>query len=439
MLYAGLLTLMFRRPLKRGLAPSARLLALWPERVRSMRRTVKLLVVLALVLAVLFLVRLELNVAGEFRILPLQNVEVRAAVEGVIEAIFVDEGQRVGQGDRIAALADRDYRADLRKVEAEGDEKRAKLKMLKVGSRAEDIEIARSTLETAKTRRHHAQERLEEAELTYAARLAKARSDLAKAQERLRYARSNLARLSTLFSAELISMRDFEQAEERAAVADKEEETAQAELRMVLADNLSDLRKEVAVTRREAEEAHARLKLLLAGSRPEEIEGTEAEIARLAAQRRQLLDQLELVSVVSPIAGVVTTPKVKEKVGQFMKKGDLIAEVQALTTIRAEITVSEKEIGDVHVGYPVVIKARAFPEETFYGTVIAIAPAAAGDDKETWRGKSVRVTTQIENPDLRLKAEMTGNAKVACGKRQIAELLTRRIVRYIRVEFWSWW
>jgi multidrug resistance efflux pump len=439
LLYTGLMMIMFRRPLKRVLAPSARLLAVWPKRIRTMRRPLKLIVVLALAVALLFLVRLELNVAGEFKVLPLHNTEVRAEVEGVIQSVFVDEGQRVGKGDRIADLADRDYRTELRKVEAESDEKRAKLKMLKAGSRAEDIEIARSTLETAKTRRHHAQQRLEEAELTYAARLAKARSDLAKAQERLRYARSNLTRLSTLFSAELISQRDFEQAEERAAVADKDEETAQAELRIVLADNLSDLRKEVAVTRREAEEAHARLKLLLAGSRPEEIEGMEAEVARLAAQRSQLLDQLELVRVASPMAGVITTPKVREKVGQYMKKGDLIAEVHALTTITAEIVVSEKEIGDVQVGYPVVVRARAFPEETFYGIVAAIAPAAAGDDKETWRGKSVRVATQIDNADLRLKAEMTGNAKVSCGKRRVVELLTRRIVRYVRVEFWSWW
>jgi hypothetical protein len=51
----------------------------------------------------------------------------------------------------------------------------------------------------------------------------------------------------------------------------------------------------------------------------------------------------------------------------------------------------------------------------------------------------VRATTEIDNPDLLLKPEMTGNAKIYCGSRPIFELLTRRIARYIRVEFWSWW
>jgi hypothetical protein len=31
---------------------------------------------------------------------------------------------------------------------------------------------------------------------------------------------------------------------------------------------------------------------------------------------------------------------------------------------------------------------------------------------------------------------MTGNAKIYCGKRPLIELLTRRLVRYVRTEFW---
>jgi hypothetical protein len=34
---------------------------------------------------------------------------------------------------------------------------------------------------------------------------------------------------------------------------------------------------------------------------------------------------------------------------------------------------------------------------------------------------------------------MTGNAKIYCGKRSVIDLVTRRVVHYLRVEFWSWW
>jgi len=161
---------------------------------------------------------------------------------------------------------------------------------------------------------------------------------------------------------------------------------------MALADDLADLRKALAVAEKEEQEAQARLTLLRAGSRIEDIQAAEAEITRLASHRRYLLEQLELGSVTSPIAGVITTPRPREKTGQHMKKGDLVVEVQELTTITAEIAVSEKEIGDVKVGQQVTLKARAFPEETFSGTVTSIAPAALKEE-QAGRDKIVRVMT----------------------------------------------
>jgi hypothetical protein len=53
--------------------------------------------------------------------------------------------------------------------------------------------------------------------------------------------------------------------------------------------------------------------------------------------------------------------------------------------------------------------------------------------------KVVRVTTTLDNTERLLKSEMTGTAKIICGERPILDLLTRRLARYFRVEFWSWW
>jgi hypothetical protein len=49
------------------------------------------------------------------------------------------------------------------------------------------------------------------------------------------------------------------------------------------------------------------------------------------------------------------------------------------------------------------------------------------------------VLTELDNRSMLLKPEMTGNAKVFCGPRTLIDLVTRRIARYFRVEFWSWW
>jgi hypothetical protein len=51
----------------------------------------------------------------------------------------------------------------------------------------------------------------------------------------------------------------------------------------------------------------------------------------------------------------------------------------------------------------------------------------------------IRVMTEIDNRSRLLKPEMTGSAKIYCGTRRVFELAMRRIARYVRVEFWSWW
>lgn len=373
LLFTGVLMTMFRNPLKKLPA----LVRPGQGRLPSMKRLATALTVFGAVLAVLFFVKMDLKVSSEFTVLPAHNADVRAEVEGIIAEVLVDEGDFVKEGDVIARLADRDYRADLQKIEAEIAEQQAKLNLLRAGPRREEIEIARA--------------------------------EVAKAKDRLSFAREKLETFESLV-----------------------EDRAVSRLRM------QDAEEQVTVRWKELEQAEGRLKLLLAGSRQEEIEAAEAEVARLEAQRRHLADQLARVGVVSPATGVITTPKLKQKLGEHVSEGDLIAKVHELKTVRAEIPVPEKEIAAVKMGQRVVHKARAYPDRSFYGTVTAIAIAATTQDQ--WqRVRTILVTTEIDNAALLLKPEMTGNAKIYCGKRRIVDLMTRRFVRYIRVEFWSWW
>jgi multidrug resistance efflux pump len=236
-----------------------------------------------------------------------------------------------------------------------------------------------------------------------------ARTQLAKSEERLSFSRGHLDRDKLLVEQKLISEKEFEETKELVAVRGKE-----------------------------LEEARERLNGLLAGSRPEEIEALEADIRRLNSHESYLEDQFKSLKVLSPIAGVITTHKLRERIGENVRKGDLIAAVNAVKTVAVEIAVPEKEIADVQPGHRVVLKARAHPGTTFEGQVVAVAPVVT---KPTdWQPeRTVLVTTRLDNAAGLLKPEMTGNAKVYCGKQRAIDLVTRRIVRYLRVEFWSWW
>ena len=89
-------------------------------------------------------------------------------------------------------------------------------------------------------------------------------------------------------------------------------------------------------------------------------------------------------------------------------------------------------------GQRIVLKARAHPTRRFAGSVFSIAPVAMRDTNGFGQRQFI-VTTNLENPDLSLRSEMSGNAKIYCGERRLYEIVSRRFVRYLRTEFWSWW
>jgi putative peptide zinc metalloprotease protein len=377
--FLACLALLFQRPLKNVLRAPLRLVTVAPTMrvwVKCLKWTVRLAVVAALV-ALLFLYHTELKISGQFTILPLRNADVRAAVEGVIQSIEVEENDRVKEGDKIATLHDRDLRSELRKNQAELEATQARLNLLRAGARPEEVELLRTGID--------------------------------KAEERLKYARTHLDMDLTLVKDKLVSLKELEDTKELVTVREKE-----------------------------LQEARDKLKLVLAGSRKEEIDAVQAEFSRLNAVQRYLEEQLELLTIHSPISGLVVTHKLKEKVGRAVKKGDLIAEVHEMNTVTAEVAIPEKEIGDVKAGQKVTLKVRAYPERTFTGTVSTIAPVATAPE-DLRADRTILITTKLDNADQLLKPEMTGHAKIHIGDRRLLDIVSRRAVRYVKVEFWSWW
>ncbi len=103
------------------------------------------------------------------------------------------------------------------------------------------------------------------------------------------------------------------------------------------------------------------------------------------------------------------------------------------------------------------MKAWTYPNETFIGKVVSVAPVVLNKQKEgtvdymaTERedslsrattadpGRVVRVVVSVPNEDGRLKSEMTGYAKVRVGYEPFGLVMSHGIVRFFLVEVWSW-
>lgn len=337
--------------------------------------------------------RAELRITGPFNILPVGSTDVRSRVDGVIERIYVSEGDEVSAGNPIAMLSDRELRADLEKADAEIRQTQAALQMLQAGPTEQEVGLAKAAIATA--------------------------------AGQLVYAKRKLERSQALFSAGLLS---------RIAYDDAEEQVAKAE--GVLG------------------ETKAKLAQVVNNVRPQQIDQASAQIDQINSVRRLIEKQMGSLRVFSPVPGIVGTPQrqLLQMQNQFVKKGDVIAKIYDFRSVRAQILISEKEILPVSVGQPVDLKLRAFPDKTFYGKVTFIAtsandPAAAtvnsnpGVNVAANTGKLINaivVYTELENASALLKPEMTGQARIDCGAKRLDDLLLWRLKRYFRIDALSW-
>jgi putative peptide zinc metalloprotease protein len=220
----------------------------------------------------------------------------------------------------------------------------------------------------------------------------------------------------------------------KVAFAEKEFERTRelSEKNIVSPKQFEEASETLDVARKDLETAESELDVLLAGSRPEKIRSAKAEIDRLRSAYEFYRELVARTRIESPIEGVVATHHLKDKVGEFFESGDEVCQIVDSRTMLVEIPVSEKDVTEVEIGQRVKFRARSIPKIAFHGSVVSVAPVAGKNTDRT----VVIVTSRLDNPDLLLRSGMTGNAKIYCGKRRIIDLWTRKVIRFIRVEFW---
>jgi putative peptide zinc metalloprotease protein len=152
---------------------------------------------------------------------------------------------------------------------------------------------------------------------------------------------------------------------------------------------------------------------------------------RLAEQTRTVDAQAASLSISSPVAGVVLTPRVADLLGSHAAEGAELAEIADLSTMRARIFVSEFDLHRLQVGAParLMVEGSVHKLDTEVGSVAprssAIDPSLAEAGK--LKGLSVPnyyvVDMPLANPAGALKPGMVGTARIYGPRRSIAGLL----------------
>jgi HlyD family secretion protein len=159
--------------------------------------------------------------------------------------------------------------------------------------------------------------------------------------------------------------------------------------------------------------AEARLAELQAGPTSEEVDVARARVAQAQAGVAALETQMDMMTLSSPISGVVTSRSAA--VGEPALAGTTLMTVANLDEVKLTIYVPESELGRVYLGQEVEVRVDAYPDRAFRGTVSFIAQEAEFTPRNVQTEKErvnmvFAVRVHLPNPERLLKPGMPADA-----------------------------
>ncbi len=134
----------------------------------------------------------------------------------------------------------------------------------------------------------------------------------------------------------------------------------------------------------------------------------DASEASVNLMRRQLKD----AKVVAPFTGYTSARQISP--GQVISKSTLLTALVDLDTVKVEVGVPERYLGELSVGQKVDFQVAAFPKDAFTGEIYFISPQL---DAST---RTALVKARIANPDRKLRGGMFANLNLTLKLRESA-------------------
>lgn len=273
---------------------------------------------------------------GEVQAVKELNLNPKTA--GRLEALMVQRGDRVKQGQIVARMETRELQADRAQAQAELAKAQANLSLLRAGSRPEAIAQAQASANQGT-------------------------AQITAAQTRLELALERSQRNRALAADGAISRDKLDEVlnEEQSARANLEQAKAGYNS---LAQQLNQQKN---------------------GSRIQDIDQAAAQVASAQASVDKIDVQLEDAVIRAPFDGVIT--QTGAEVGAFVAPTSFASSTSSATYVanlasdlEVKAKVPEVDISQIRLGQPVEIRAGAYPDRTFKGIVKRISPKAEEED-----------------------------------------------------------
>ncbi len=315
--------------------------------------------------------------SGEVR--PIQFMNLTSEVQGRIEEIFVQEGQKVEKGAPLVRL-------DPNQLESSTDAQLAAYQTAQ-----DEVRVQQTQVSAAQNNLAQAQQALNVSQVAVDnARqgVVTSQTEVDRAQVELNAANREMRRSEELLENGVIARQEFDAARDRVENAQVSLKTAQARLesqRIAVRDASARLNQQQ-VSIRDARRAVDTANL--------SVNSSQSRANQQAAVLRGQRSQRDKTLQVAPISGVIA--EIPSRVGTFAVAGlstTALMTIADMSTINVEVKVDETEIDKVEVGQKAKIKVDAFGEQEIEGEVTQKTPLAVGKS-QTSGGLSTNINVQ---------------------------------------------
>jgi HlyD family secretion protein len=377
----------------------------------------------------------SLQVRGTGTIQPIRTVNLSPKVAGRIKQIFVDQGDRVTQGQVIAKMDDQDLVADVAQSRANLLLTQERLNTLRSPTRSEAIDQSQAGVTQAQA----GVAQVQSEKLRAASDVSNAESEViraegvvADAEVKRALARSKRDRQTKLQQAGGISQSSLDEFVQQAQSADQglrqaQAQLAQAQTRVTQAqEQVKQISARIAQSEAQVDSAQAQEQQQKVAGSGGEIRQAEAQVAVAVAQLQAAENRLAETEVRAPFDGTITqryatvgafvTPTTQASAtGSGASSTSIFGLASGLEVLAR---VPEVDIARIKPDQKVDVKADAFPDQDFAGKVQLIAPEAVVEQSVTYFQVRARITNGLDklrsgmNVDLSFAGDKLKNATV---------------------------
>ena len=136
----------------------------------------------------------------------------------------------------------------------------------------------------------------------------------------------------------------------------------------------------------------------------------------------------------APIDGEILTGNLREKLQAPVKQGEELYTVADRSKLRAELSVPERDVQELHEGQKGKLTSNSEPGKEFDFTVETIFPEA--ESKEG--GNFFKVYATIDSPiSSDWRPGLQGEANVNIDKRRVIWIWTHKFTEWVELQIWK--